>query len=349
MADIMSPLFYVPGLLFEGLVRLRNRLYDASLLRQDRLPYPVISIGNLTLGGSGKTPLVIHLAQTVARMGGTPALLSRGYGRLAKKPVVLSPGEEVRLPVQVLGDEPALVRQRAPQLWLGISPDRHAVGLQIAQRNVHPLFILDDGFQHRRLKRDLDIVVVDRSQPLAGNRMLPGGTLREPLAGLRRADLVVINGHCGNPEHDPVEALIRKIKQNASVFHCTQAIERLVPFTAWRTGDCQAAPYPDAGPAFLVAAIGNPERFRRDVQGLGADILGVRFFRDHFCLQRSHWLSCAAEARAVGAAALITTEKDAIKLTDALDLPIFVAAQSVHLSEQQDLEWRLRAMIEGDR
>jgi tetraacyldisaccharide 4'-kinase len=346
---LWSPLPFVPGLLFEALVRARNGMYDARLLPQLRLPHPVISIGNLTVGGSGKTPLAIYVAQTVSRMGGIPVLLSRGYGTALKAPVILPPGESVSFPAQVLGDEPALVRRHEARLWLGISPDRHATGLRISRRGAPMLFILDDGFQHRRLKRDLDVLIIDRMQPLAQNRMVPRGTLREPMAGLRRADLVVINGLHEGSGCDPVEATIREIKPNIVIFHCIQQIQHLMSFAEWQGNSSAAEPSRDTTAAFLVAAIGNPERFRRDVQVLGIEIKGARFFRDHSRLRPGDWLSCTREARASGAGALITTEKDAIKLSDALDLPLLVAVQSTRLAEQSELEQMLGTMIEGNK
>jgi len=339
---------FLPGLVYEVLVRLRNLLYDASLFPKRCLPRPVISIGNLTAGGSGKTPLAIHMAQIILRVNGTPALLSRGYGREARNPIVLKPGERITDPVRVLGDEPALVHRTVPHLWLGISPDRHAIGLEIARRAAHPLFILDDGFQHRRLKRDLDILVIDRTQPLTENRMLPRGTLREPLGGLHRAGLLIINGVWEDPGRDPVEIAIRRIKPDALIFHCVQKIEHLVSWAQWRNHNAAGEMRAQAGPALLVAAIGNPRRFHRDVQALGMEIKGVRFFPDHYCLQQSDWQACVDEARRCGAAVLVTTEKDAIKMADGLDFPLLVAVQSMRLSEEDQLERMLRALIEGN-
>ena len=346
---LLSLLLFVPGLIFEILVRVRNRMYDASLLPRLKLPHAVISVGNLTLGGSGKTPLVIHLAQTISRIGGTPVLLSRGYGRAVRSPVILPPGEDTRNPAQLLGDEPALVRQHVPGLWLGISPNRYAVGMQIARHEARPLFILDDGFQHRRLERNLDLLIIDRSQPLACNRMPPRGSLREPLAGLRRADIVVINGIHDKQNCDPVEAVIRKIKPEATVLHCVQQIDRLISFSDWKEKGAAGEPCRALEPAFVMAAIGNPDRFCGDVRALGIDIRGARFFRDHFRMQARELLSCAAEAQAAGARVLITTEKDAIKLDGVIDFPLLVAVQSVHLFEQVELERRLRAIMDGDR
>jgi tetraacyldisaccharide 4'-kinase len=284
----------------------------------------------------------------LSRLQCAPALLSRGYGRETQIPIVLKPEEGITDPVGVLGDEPALVHRNVPHLWLGVSADLHAVGLEIARRAAHPVFILDDGFQHRRLKRDLDVLVIDRSQPLAQNRMLPLGTLREPLVGLRRAGLIVINGIWEDPGQDPVELEIRRIKPDALIFHCVQKIEYLVSLARWRNHDAVPEMRAHTDAAFLVAAIGNPRRFHQDVQALGMEVKGARFFRDHFCLQPRNWQECVDEARRCGAAVLVTTEKDAIKMADGLDFPLLVAVQSMRLSEEDQLERMLRAMIEGE-
>jgi tetraacyldisaccharide 4'-kinase len=343
---LLAPIFGAAGVMFGGIVRLRNRLYDASILPQRRLPAPVVSVGNLTVGGSGKTPLVIHLAQTVARLAANPVLLSRGYGRTIKADTILEPFKEIASPERYLGDEPALVRRRLPQLWLGISRNRHALGLAICSRCSHPVFIVDDGFQHRRLHRDLDILVVDRSQPLQANRLLPLGTLREPLQGVRRADIVIINGEIAESPQDPLERWLRaNIKEGAEIFHCAQEIEGLVPFGAWSKGIGEPVPIKQTGPVFLVAAIGNPHRFQRDVLALGLDIKGTKFYRDHFDPNPGCWQACIEQARAAGASCIITTEKDAVKLDRALEYPLLVAVQSTRLREQADLQERLQTMI----
>src|SRR5262249_53976455 len=159
--------------------RARNELYAGGWLRERRLPRPVISVGNLTLGGTGKTPLAIYLAELLRKLDAAPALLSRGYGRRSRDRIqVFGPGDEVSNLVWRAGDEPALVRRRVPAVWLGISKDRRAAGERVLEKKPDVVFILDDGFQHRKLHRDLDIVVVDRAQPLTTNRVFPRGTLR---------------------------------------------------------------------------------------------------------------------------------------------------------------------------
>jgi len=342
-----NPLSAAASFLFEGVVRTRNRLYDSSLLPRRSLARPVISIGNLTVGGSGKTPLVIHVARLISRTGSTPVLLSRGYGRSCRHAVILKPGRDVHAQVELVGDEPALVKRHVPEAWLGISGDRYAVGFQILKQASGLVFILDDGFQHRRLRRNLDILVVDGTQPLERNRVLPAGTLREPWDGMRRADLLMINGLQEGRTEEWVENLVQTLQPDLPVFHARQYIDRLVPLSAWWKRSEAAGLSAEVRRAFLVAAVGNPERFRRDVQALGIEVRGTRFLRDHARMEDGVWQACAEEARRRDAEVLITTEKDAIKISGAPDFPLLVAVQATRLAEQDRFERMLGAIPES--
>jgi tetraacyldisaccharide 4'-kinase len=345
----LVPAACVASRLFEGAVRVRNGLYESGALPQRQLPHPVVSIGNLTAGGAGKTPLAICLAQIISRMGRVPILLSRGYRRQTRMDLILGPEEPIAAPAQTLGDEPALIRRHLPEIWLGIGARRYKIGNRITGRVARPVFILDDGFQHLRLRRDLNILVIDRFQPLACNRVLPLGSLREPLCGMRRADVVVINGAPPAQAPDPVEAEVRSIKPEAAIFHCVQQIDYLAPILLWKGHGRECNPGPISGPAFLVAAIGNPDRFYFDIRALDIEVVGARFLRDHAAPGPADWRAFAAEARAQGAAAIITTEKDAIKLVEAPDFPLLVAVQSTRIFEQAEWEKRLYAIMEADR
>lgn len=334
-AHSISSLLLLPGLAFEALVRARNSLYTRGVLPQQRLGCPVISVGNLNLGGSGKTPLVIYLARMLVELGTVPALLSRGYGRSSGETTrVIAPGGDI--PALAVGDEPALVRRHIPEIWLGISPNRYGAGRQILEGCPSPIFILDDGFQHRGLHRDLDIVVIDATQPLDGDRVIPRGRLREPLTGLRRATLVMINAARSVAKPDPLEDTIRRIDPEARIFHCSQRIRTILPWERWKDPRSDGGTFSNYGPAFLVAAVGNPSRFERDVRDLGIPVTGALFFRDHHELAVRDWDECIARARSSGAGALIITEKDAIKLKHSPEFPLLVSVQSTDVEPKDE-------------
>ena len=334
---VFYPLLYPLSLIMRTAVGLRQGLYATGILQQYYLPRPVISIGNLSLGGEGKTPLVIYVARLLREMGVTAALLSRGYGRIhPKRTRILAPGNEVPSPWKVLGDEPALIRRASPEIWAGISQLRYEAGCEILVRNPKVVFILDDGFQHRSLHRDLDIVVIDCSRPLQNNRLIPLGTLREPIGSLRRAHAVVLNVGPKSHSGESLERLVQKVHGGAHIFHCRQEIEATIRLQDWQGNDRRPRSDSHITSGFLVAAIGNPKRFRRDVEACGIQVKGCRFFRDHLQLPAREWHSCADEARACNAEAILTTEKDAIKIAYPPNYPVYVALQRVRMFEDQD-------------
>jgi len=348
----LAPVVYLPGLIFEALVRVRAGLYASELLPQKRLPAPVISVGNITMGGAGKTPLVIYIAQMLCALGFSPAVLTRGYGRArSSESHLLAPGETVPSPAEILGDEPALIRRCLPLIWMGISGNRFAAGSALLKRGERMVFILDDGFQHRDLHRDLDIVVIDSSQPLRSNRVFPRGTLREPLSGLRRCQVVIINGSADPKEDGTVAEEIRALNNGAKLFHCRQTIRSLIPFASWQTIETRSRDFTSIpqNPAYLVSALGNPGRFERDVRQTGVRITGTRFFGDHHRLTREDWKRCVEEARRSGSGTMITTEKDAVKIDDPPDFPLLVTVQTTEVADAKALELLLKQCIEGRR
>ncbi len=345
-----APVLLVPGVLFEAGVRMRNLSYSKGLLTQARLPRPVVSIGNLTLGGSGKTPLVILVAQLILKLGYPSAVLTRGYGRHSRmRSHILPPGTTIEHPALELGDEPALVRRHVPAAWLGVSSDRLASGRTILGRCPDVVFLLDDGFQHRQLYRDLDIVVIDQTQPLLHNRIFPRGSLREPLSCLRRCDAVVLNGTPAAAEAALIVRAIQEINSHVPVLRCLQKIRRLVPLSAWNDPNSEDVSGVGCNKAFLVAALGNPERFRKNVEEAGIKAAGCRFFRDHHRLTPDDWRDCVLQARRCGADTLIFTEKDAIKIKEPPDFPLLVAIQSTELDRPAEMEQLLLRTIRGAR
>lgn len=343
----LEPILFIPGLLYEALVRARNGLYAKGLFTQHRLPGPVISVGNITVGGSGKTPLVIHIAQLIAERGFQPAILTRGYGRdSSDKTVIVRPGELVPSAARVLGDEPAVIRRHVPSSWMGISRNRLEAGRSIAQMAEKPVFILDDGFQHRQLGRDLDIVMLDGSQPMRSNRVMPRGTLREPLSGLRRCHAAVVNGVREAGAASAIAENFVRYNSTASVFFCSQKIGSVIPFTSWSGAVSQAWPRQPRS-AFLVAALGNPGRFEQDVRQYGIEVAGTKLFRDHHWPTPGDWSDCVHRARRLNAECMITTEKDAVKISQPPDFPLFIATQSTVIFRAGDFHEILTRCVEG--
>ena len=358
---VLANVLYVPGLFYRAGIHLRNRAFDAQFFSARSLSQPTISVGNLTMGGTGKTPFVICLAELLKEMGYETAVLTRGYGRQqSRKTIILPPSENANFSVSLLGDEPALLRRRLPNAWLGISADRFYAASSIrrhekrANQTVRLVYVLDDGFQRRDIHRDLDIVMIDSTRPPYKERLFPSGALREPLTELRRAHVVIINSPgstdaagIGNylidtPHIDRITENLRKYAPEADFFHCVQRIMRIIPFSTWID---QQKPHNSSSPpktAFLTAAIGNPDRFKQDIHGMGIEIRGCAFFRDHSAID---WKNCIKSVQMEGAEAIIITEKDAVKISKPPDFPLFVAIQTTVIPELERFCQILRKRI----
>lgn len=325
----LAPLAFIAGPIYEAAVRFRNTLYESSILQKQLLKSPVVSIGNITTGGTGKTPLVIYTANKITELGFIPAILSRGYGRPNPGTTrIISPGKSMDSPVSHMGDEPALIRRHVPEAWFGISKDRYSAGSIIEERTDRVVFILDDGFQHRHLHRDLDIVVIDPIQQLKSNHIFPRGTLREPVSGLHRSHAIILNGIRNSDNVDSARAAIEALHLQEKLFYCEQSIERLIPFDIWKHADNPTTEFSKPESAFVTAALGNPERFHRDILNLGVRVCGTLFFKDHYRLKSVDWALCVRKARKASADAILVSEKDAIKILKPPDFPLLVAMQT---------------------
>ncbi len=273
-------------------------------LRQRRLATPVIGVGGLAAGGAGKTPLVLWLARQLRERGYKPAILTRGYRRrVSQRHTVIAPGEAA--PSDLTGDE-AQTYVRAAIGPLGIGADRAGTGRLIEERFGPDVFLLDDGFQHWKLARSLDIVVLDALDPFAGGDVIPLGTLREPLTALARADAVVVSRTAPGESIAAIEARVREHNANAPLF-----LSR-VTVLGWRDAAGEPASLPPSVAAFC--GLGSPDSFWRTLRELGVAPVWRRSFRDHHRYSHRDLAQMAAQARAAGAKALLTTEKDAANL-----------------------------------
>ncbi len=304
-------------LFYGGAHRLRQKWYRD---RAGRLPKPVISVGNLHWGGSGKTPLVAAVAEHLrdcGDRGGRVCILSRGYGGQGQGVRVVSAGEGPLLGPLVAGDEPVLLAGELPGVAVVVGPDRHQAGLQ-ALRQLEPapgLFLLDDGFSHLRLHRDLDLVAFPASDPFGGGRLFPSGRLREPLASMARAHAAILTGVSETGGQGA--ALAEALRHHG--FTGPGFASRTVPGQV-RFAD--GSTVPTGTRVFLVTAIARPEGFTRTVRGLGFEIAGELRFPDHHAYPPASLERIAEAFRTSGAAAVLTTSKDRVKLHGRLELPL---------------------------
>ena len=293
-----------PAALYGLAVRARNRWFDRAghVLPA---PIPVISIGNLAVGGTGKTPLVAWLASRLEGAGQLPAVVSRGYrGSAGRGPVLVSTGDGPRVDARVGGDEPFLLARALPRAIVVVGADR-LEGVRAAAAAGATVALLDDGFQHRRLGRDLDIVLLDGRAPFANGRLIPAGPLREPPASLTRADLVVLTRLA---EPDAAEGAVRAVREAGFTGAVARAGHR-------RAGFFTASGQPAAQPtrALAFCGIGDPELFRNDLVAGGTELVAFEPFRDHHPFDAAGLRELQKRARGAGVP-LVTTEKDLARL-----------------------------------
>ncbi|HUO33438.1 MAG TPA: tetraacyldisaccharide 4'-kinase [Candidatus Acidoferrum sp.] len=293
---------------YGGLAHLRARAYRKGIFKQHRLDGIVVSVGNLTVGGTGKTPMVLWLAQNLAAEGKRVGILTRGYQGQASPDgdAGKSTSDEVRLLHSRLGNRVAF----------GVGADRLARGKELAAKGIE-WFLLDDGFQHLRLARDADIVLLDATDPFGGGHLLPAGRLREPRTALARADIIVITRSIHSPA---VEAAVRR-DSAAPVFYARTELEAVLPVpgsvaTSDESRPSAPKPFdPHLAKLFAFCGIGNPSAFLHDLREWGFQIVGQRVFPDHHRYSLAEVDALAAAATASRAEGVIFTEKDVFNLS----------------------------------
>jgi tetraacyldisaccharide 4'-kinase len=300
-------LLSIPAWLYGAAVRIRNRLYDRPGAAE-RVGIPVVSVGNVTVGGTGKTPIVGWLVRRLQERGHRPAIVSRGYwGKAGEGPLVVSSGEGPQVEAEICGDEPYLLATQLPRAIVVVGSNRVA-GCRKAAELGADLVVLDDGFQHRRLARDLDVVLLDAHSPFGNYHLLPAGLLREPVSGLRRADLIVITRSRPGENFMVLERVIRRHNTEAPVL---RAGHRRAGFV---DSHGRQAPRPNRAVAFC--GIGNPAAFITDLEAEGLEVVTWRTFRDHLNYTVEQWRELS-EIALREEAILVTTEKDMVRLPGA--------------------------------
>jgi len=339
----LAPLVFPPlSVLYGGIVRARAALYKRGTFRRSRLDAPVISVGNITTGGTGKTPLVAWLAGVLAREGRKVCILTRGYGRQnASRMVIVSDGKEVQATPDEAGDEPFLLASKLKGVAAVISnADRKTAGDLAIRQFAVDTFILDDGFQHLRLHRDLDIVTVDATNPWAGGFLLPFGRLREPPSSLRRAGCIILTRTEQVENSEAILKVIADVSDERPVFVSRMQVSR---FSAAMDASSIKSPQ---NPVAAFCAVGNPQAFFKQLQNEGCELVLKRSFPDHHRYKEREVRMLVEEARLGGARSLVTTEKDAVKLNAfKFDLPCYVLEIEIAITQEQELLQMIRSVL----
>ncbi|HEX5411460.1 MAG TPA: tetraacyldisaccharide 4'-kinase [Terriglobia bacterium] len=327
---------------------LRRQAFERGWLNSRRLFRPVISVGNLTVGGSGKTPLVARVAEILLRRGYKPAILTRGYRReRGAELIALEPHSHKAPDARAVGDEPALLARGLPQVPIIVCADRFRAGQLAEERFEVDIHILDDGFQHLSLARDVDVVAIDLTQDVLHDAVLPAGRLREPAEALSRADLIVLT-RTAIGDSASTGNQVRQINASAPIFTCDTRLHSVIDA---RSGQAVESEDYRGWPVCAFCAIGNPEAFFLDLRRWGFNPVAEVAFRDHHVYTQDDIRRLRTTASEKGATAFLTTEKDLMNLRAGLDfhLSLLACAVRAEISEAEEFEQALLADIERNR
>src|SRR5262245_7858243 len=351
LPPVTYPFIYAPAKLYELGVRMRAAFYENGLFETRKLKAPVISVGNLTVGGAGKTPCVAFLARFLRDEEYEVAILSRGYRREGTGRVEVSDGREILCGPNESGDEPFLLAKSCPGARVVVDRDRYAAGKWLEDRGRISVFILDDGYQHLGLARDLNLLLIDASEPLDQAKMIPFGRLREPITAMRRADAVIVTRSDQPFDRRALENAIRKFaRADTPVFYGRHKLRDLIRLD----GAGVAGPVDFARKRVAaMSGIARPDHFVADLERLGMEIALRRDFDDHHRYTREELSEIIACARAARAEAVITTEKDAANLpvgfAGSAPPPIFAARIEFACENEGALKDLVRCQVSGVR
>lgn len=323
----------------------RASLYARGLLRQHTLPCRVISIGNLTVGGTGKTPVVIALASALRDRGRRVGVVSRGYKRSGADAIVeVSDGRSVLGDPGETGDEPLLIAQRCPGVPVVVGADRPAAGQRLIDRYRIDTLIMDDGYQHMALRRDTDILVLDGSVPFGNGHLLPRGRLREPLSAIVRATAVLVTRASQGGRLDELKAAVRAVAPEAPIWVTDFAPSAVVQVGGSSTMEPSAL---KGERVLAVSGIGNPASFRTLLEAAGVVVADYCVFPDHHAYSREDVLEVRQAAERAGAGRIVTTEKDAVKLAQFEEAKGTIWALRIDLTWLEGCDEWTRVVLQG--
>ncbi|MDE3057953.1 MAG: tetraacyldisaccharide 4'-kinase [Bacteroidota bacterium] len=318
-------------------VGIRNFFFDAGLFRIRRVKAVVISVGNISAGGTGKTPIVAMLAQQFVERRRNVAIVSRGYKRVSRGLVEVSDGTTIKASVEEAGDEPLQIARGVPSVAVVVD-ERRVRGAQYASEKFGAeLILLDDGFQHRHLHRDCDLIVLDASQSPFETALLPAGNRREQLGSLKRADAVVITRAASEASVDDIRTKIRRFG-DAEIFTCSFQTNTIRDAKERTVIGNEIAKQKRI---LAFCGIGNPKSFRKSLEENRMNVLAVREFPDHHRYSPVEINALQEEMKRSEAEVLLTTEKDAVRLSNkdiGFDAPLWFLEMKAKINEEE--KWK---------
>ena len=327
IADIIGFILNLFSILFAQIIKIRYFLYDKRLLKNNPLGCLVIVVGNITVGGTGKTPVVEKLAKTLQQNGRKVGIISRGYKSkkesLTKKmlrfitngevapPKVVSDGKNVLLGSKLAGDEPYMLAKNLPGVVVVCDKNRVKAGYFAIKDFGCDTLVLDDGFQYLKLKGSLNICLVDSTNPFGNEHLLPRGILREPLHRLSKADYILITKTKNIQQCEELHRTIRKHNSLAKMIYCTHTPRFLVDIKSQEEKNLD---FIKGKKVAIFSGIAYPESFEGTIKEQGADIIYTKRFLDHHRFSKGEIKTVFMEAFSSGAEMILTTEKDAVRL-----------------------------------
>jgi tetraacyldisaccharide 4'-kinase len=334
---LLLPL-YLLSLPYGWAVRTRVLFYSLGLLKKRRLPCPVISVGNITVGGTGKTPLVMALAKGLMERGIPTAILSRGYRRKKGSGPLVTDGQKIILSPEESGDEPFLMASALKGIPVLVGKDRFKNGELALGRFPLCGFLLDDGFQHLPLHRDLNILLIDSNIGFGDGHLLPRGILRESLTHLRRADFFLITKVEETQTCAPLESKLREIHPSPPIFHSHYEPTGLI----WSDGKFESLHHVKGKRVFAISGIANPAYFSSLLRGCGMEVVEEIIFPDHHLYTALNLISIKEKVKEVDW--IVTTEKDMVKLKHLSLDPIPLLALRIEMKIREEEEFYKRVM-----
>ncbi len=352
--------------LFSAVVQLRLMLYKHRIIRPNTLGCQVISVGNLTVGGTGKTPVVEVFARNLQQQGRKVAILSRGYkskslpfhekmiqrittGKIETPPRVVSDGKRLLLDSYSAGDEPYMLASNLPKVAVVVDKDRVKAGKYAIKELGCDTLILDDGFQYLKLGHRLDIALVDRTNPFGGGHLLPRGLLREPMRNIKRAGFIFIT-KCGEQGEPELKEQLRRMNPVAEISECRHAAKYLKDVFGEQNYPLEKL---KGMKIAAVSGIAVPESFENALRGFGAEIVYTRRFADHHRFSQQEIINTINNSIKSGADAILTTEKDAVRFpfVDRRDIPVLFMRVEIEMlsGEEEFLDWISRICFKSPR